>query len=456
MLTFTLPLPRVVPNEAQREASFAAAASCCWACSFAKARASSGTSLGGTAGGSTGLGDSAAAESFVASVAVADTLETPEGAAAGCFSSRSLLAGSDEGAPPHDGSSLASAGSRGGGALRPVLPPAWEVGFGAGGGWSRRCGTGEGSDGRAGGGGLTASGVTDGGAFLLSPGGSGLAVSPMEGTLGTGVTLGDGFDSRAVRSTRLDGSGGSARAANSGSSTPPLRIKRCASNTPPITTAASANRRLPRGRWGVPVMAPGGTEIELGFCAGVSSLLGTRRGAPINVGLRDSLLFRGLEPGAPGTLGRPAPSASCGDELPGGTETRRFKSGGAERPVCVIVRPCPGLDSRSLRPLALPLLDLPWFGLLLPDLPRDLRVTNAAADAVSSTTGGNDAMRSLGKLEVRPSVGAAVPLEKPGWVSVLSARGAAKEERASSPAGGTESLDGALGDASAEGFAPTV
>jgi hypothetical protein len=87
-------------------------------------------------------------------------------------------------------------------------------------------------------------------------------------------------------------------------------------------------------------MAPGGTEIELGFCAGVSSLLGMRRGAPIKVGLRDSLLFRGLEPGAPtaagtpaATLGRAAPSASCCDELLGGTEKRRFKSGGADRPV---------------------------------------------------------------------------------------------------------------------------
>lgn len=80
-------------------------------------------------------------------------------------------------------------------------------------------------------------------------------------------------------------------------------------------------------------MAPGEREIELGFCAGVSSLLGIRRGAPINVGFRDSLPFRGLEPGAPGTLGRPAPSASCCDGLAGGMEKRRLRSGGAGRPV---------------------------------------------------------------------------------------------------------------------------
>jgi hypothetical protein len=191
-------------------------------------------------------------------------------------------------------------------------------------------------------------------------------------------------------------------------------------------------------------MAPGGTEIELGFCAGVSSLLGIRRNAPINVGLRDSRPFRGLAPEAPGALGRPALSASC-DELPGGAERRRFSSGGADRPVCVIVRPCPVLDGRSVRPLALAVLVLLPF-----DLARDLRLPDAPADELPSGAGGNDAMRSLGTLDGR------VPFETPVNVPVLSAPVGADDERASSPDGGTESLEGALGDASAAGFAPTV
>jgi hypothetical protein len=55
----------------------------------------------------------------------------------------------------------------------------------------------------------------------------------------------------------------------------------------PIKTAAIARNRRPRRRAeGMLIMAPGGTDTELGFWAGVSSLLFCRRRPPAGVELR--------------------------------------------------------------------------------------------------------------------------------------------------------------------------
>ena len=102
---------------------------------------------------------------------------------------------------------------------------------------------------------------------------------------------------------------------------------------PPSTTAATASQRRPRGRVGALGIAPGGTETELGFCAGVSSLLGARRSPPAGVGTRAS---RGRPAGA--TLGRP-PSASdswAGDAAP--STLRAVTAAGDSKPICVVVR----------------------------------------------------------------------------------------------------------------------
>jgi hypothetical protein len=107
-------------------------------------------------------------------------------------------------------------------------------------------------------------------------------------------------------------------------------------NASPSTNTATAATCLPRGRGGDCDRPPGGTEIELGFCAGVSSLLRARRCPPAGVGTRESLLRLFTAP--MGTLTRPT-SASAPDARPspGTAETRALGSAGA-KPVCVMVR----------------------------------------------------------------------------------------------------------------------
>jgi hypothetical protein len=73
-------------------------------------------------------------------------------------------------------------------------------------------------------------------------------------------------------------------------------------------------------------MAPGGTESELGFCAGVSSLLAWRREPPGAAEVRESR----VRVGAPS----PLDAAPAG----GATELRAATSAGLSRPVCVTVR----------------------------------------------------------------------------------------------------------------------
>ena len=112
------------------------------------------------------------------------------------------------------------------------------------------------------------------------------------------------------------------------------------------TTAAAARRRL-RNLFEAGTMAPGGTEMELGFWAGVSSLLGGRRCPPAGVGLRDPRW-----PVALGELGRaPAASApaSAAPEraLTAGAVDARAASMGAARPVCVMVRGWGGASTGS-------------------------------------------------------------------------------------------------------------
>lgn len=216
MLTFTLPPPRVLPNDAQREASLPATASCRWACSLAKGRAALGASLEGTLGDATGLGAAAATGSFAGSAAGLPPAGVA-GSTPGCSLSATLRVGSAEVGRSQDGSSVPSVRAGLGGALRLGRPTCWVAGL-DGPGACTRCRAG--CDGRGGkevagvGAGFGTSELTKLGAGLFSLSGSALFVGPMEeGRLGGGLTLGAGFDSRAVLSTRLGCSGASARAA---------------------------------------------------------------------------------------------------------------------------------------------------------------------------------------------------------------------------------------------------
>lgn len=95
---------------------------------------------------------------------------------------------------------------------------------------------------------------------------------------------------------------------------------------PPSTTAARAKNRRLRGRERPSKMAPGGTDSELGFCAGVSSLLGWRRAPAVAFEVRESRVRTG------------APSLPDAAPAGGATELRAVTSAGLSRPVCVTVR----------------------------------------------------------------------------------------------------------------------
>jgi hypothetical protein len=75
-------------------------------------------------------------------------------------------------------------------------------------------------------------------------------------------------------------------------------------------------------------MAPGGTESELGFCAGVSSLITARRAPAAGVGTRASRGRPLAEPGSASVLDAGAASAAA----------RATASAGDSRPICVVVR----------------------------------------------------------------------------------------------------------------------
>jgi hypothetical protein len=91
----------------------------------------------------------------------------------------------------------------------------------------------------------------------------------------------------------------------------------------PSTTAAIAkNRRVRRREW-LSISAPGGTDSELGFCAGVSSLLGWRREPEGDAEVRES------------RVRVPAPSAPV---AAGAMDVRAVTYAGLSSPVCVTVR----------------------------------------------------------------------------------------------------------------------
>jgi hypothetical protein len=98
--------------------------------------------------------------------------------------------------------------------------------------------------------------------------------------------------------------------------------------TPPSTSAASASIRRPREPEAPLTMAPGGTESELGFCAGVSSLLAGRRSPPGGVPLRESR-ERTLD-----ALDAPLDRPASGESGAGGAdECRATTSAGDSSPV---------------------------------------------------------------------------------------------------------------------------
>jgi hypothetical protein len=148
------------------------------------------------------------------------------------------------------------------------------------------------------GGGDDAAGRADGGAGALT----GPAATSAWGTTGGDIVGDDTFGRSSPATCPVDGgnsragapgigcseaafrSGASAFSTCLGAGTastrrsavaiPSLRVATCFSKkAPPSTTAAMAKNRRPRGRERPSTMAPGGTESELGFCAGVSSLL---------------------------------------------------------------------------------------------------------------------------------------------------------------------------------------
>jgi hypothetical protein len=95
---------------------------------------------------------------------------------------------------------------------------------------------------------------------------------------------------------------------------PSLPVVNClTTKTAPSTTAAIAtSSRRPRGRARTLVMEPGGTDTELGFCAGVSSLADWRRTPPGGVALRGRLpALEALELG-----GGPALDANADPDAP--------------------------------------------------------------------------------------------------------------------------------------------
>jgi hypothetical protein len=89
--------------------------------------------------------------------------------------------------------------------------------------------------------------------------------------------------------------------------------------------AAMAQKRRLRGREPPSTIAPGGTDNELGFCAGVSSLLACRRGPGAATALRDSRV-RTASPSLPDSAAAWA------------TGLRAVTSAGLSSPVCVTVR----------------------------------------------------------------------------------------------------------------------
>lgn len=122
----------------------------------------------------------------------------------------------------------------------------------------------------------------------------------------------------------------------------------------PSTTAAIANQRRPRGGAGGVTMAPGGTDTELGFCAGVSSLLGERRIPAAGLGPRASRARP--DDGAPDRASASASTAVAGvgdvvvvaviaanaaEDEDGVAPTRVMRattSAGDSSPICVVVR----------------------------------------------------------------------------------------------------------------------
>jgi hypothetical protein len=120
---------------------------------------------------------------------------------------------------------------------------------------------------------------------------------------------------------------GTASTRRSAVATPSLLVPTCFSKkAPPSTTAAIAKNRRPRGRERLSTMAPGGTDSELGFCAGVSSLLAWRREPAGAAEVRES-------------RARVAPASPLDAAPAGGAmELRAATSAGLSRPVCVTVR----------------------------------------------------------------------------------------------------------------------
>lgn len=107
----------------------------------------------------------------------------------------------------------------------------------------------------------------------------------------------------------------------------------------PSTMAAIATRRRARGLTGVLTSVPGGRETELGFCAGVSSLLGARRTSPGAAETRESRRAPGATPDE--LLGRvfsPASALAPADGAGGSFEFRATTSAGVSNPVWVTVR----------------------------------------------------------------------------------------------------------------------
>jgi hypothetical protein len=153
-------------------------------------------------------------------------------------------------------------------------------------------------------------------------------------------------------------------------------------------------------------MAPGGTDSELGFCAGVSSLLAWRR-AP--VGAADVRESRVRAPASALTV--PASAA-------GATELRAVTSAGLSRPVCVTVREGTGAgaafgrDGVLLRPrrewgrAVPPGIERRWGG--EPDGLPDATVSASASDDGSG--GGGTELT----FEAEPAAAAAAGGSDPG------------------------------------------
>jgi len=147
----------------------------------------------------------------------------------------------------------------------------------------------------------------------------------------------------APTAVRLPGSGAGTFSARLGSCTASVRwavvlagasalvVKALTRMVPPSTTAASASHWRLRGRGGVATIAPGGTETELGFCAGVSSLLVARRTPPAGVGTRES---RGRPVAELGS----ASDAGVGADAAASAAARATASAGDSKPIWVVVR----------------------------------------------------------------------------------------------------------------------